>query len=120
MLVPDLNPEPSALTPDLVPLGPHGYVQEVTAANVAPKDTLFPPDAIAKMDAACGAPQSLRALRVERDGSVTDAQASSWKAHPNPSPSPSPKPKPKPKPNPNPNLGLPPSTSSSKTYDDHR
>jgi hypothetical protein len=78
VLVPDLNPEPSALTPDLVPLGPHGYVQEVTAANVAPKDTLFPPDAIAKMDAACGAPQSLRALRVERDGSVTDAQASSW------------------------------------------
>ena len=33
MLVPDLNPEPSALTPDLVPLGPHGYVQEVNAAT---------------------------------------------------------------------------------------
>ena len=33
MLVPDLNPEPSALTPDLVPLGPHGYVQEVAAAT---------------------------------------------------------------------------------------
>jgi len=82
VLDPELNPEPSVFTPTLVPLGPHGNVQEVTAANVAPEDSLFPAAAIAKMDAACGAPQSLRAVRVQEGGAVTDAQRSwkSWKS----------------------------------------
>jgi hypothetical protein len=80
VLDPELNPEPSAITPTLVPLGPHGNVQEVTAANVAPEDSLFPSAAMAKMDAACGAQQSLRAFRVEEGATVTDAQRRGWKS----------------------------------------
>jgi hypothetical protein len=80
VLDPELNPEPSAITPTLVPLGPHGNVQEVTAANVAPEDSLFPSAAMARMDAACGAQQSLRAFRVEEGATVTDAQTRGWKS----------------------------------------
>ena len=77
---PELNPDQASSAPGaLVPLGPHGNVQEVTAANVAPEDSLFPPDAMARMDAACGAQQSLRAVRMREGGAVTAAQTRVWK-----------------------------------------
>ena len=36
-----------------MPLGPHGNVQEVTAANVEDADVLFPKEAMEKLDAMC-------------------------------------------------------------------
>jgi hypothetical protein len=51
----------------LVPKGPHGAVQEVTAANVAPDKVLFSPATMAEMDQACGEQQSLRAIRLDGD-----------------------------------------------------
>ena len=82
----ELNPEGSNQVVDpnvgaLVPKGPHGNVQEVTAANVAPEDNLFPPDAMASMDAACGVQQSLRAVQMNlHEGeAVTDEQTRGWK-----------------------------------------
>ena len=83
VLDPELNPEPAALVnPDvgaLVPLGPHGNVQEVTAANVKPEDVLFPAAAMAKMDAVCGTQQSLRAFRMREGGAPSNEQARGWK-----------------------------------------
>ena len=73
---PELNPEPNADTGSLVPWGPHGNVQEVTAANVKDADVLFPKEAMEKLDAMC--------------------------ATPNPSPGPNPDPNPDPNPNPHP------------------
>ena len=75
---PELNPEPNADSGSLVPWGPHGNVQEVTAANVAPKDVLFSQEAMAKLDAECGAQQSLRALRVT-PMTPLDEQKRGWK-----------------------------------------
>jgi hypothetical protein len=50
---PELNPEPNADSGSLVPWGPHGNVQEVTAANVEDADVLFPKEAMEKLDAMC-------------------------------------------------------------------
>ena len=53
---PELNPEPNADSGSLVPLGPHGNVQEVTAANVKDADVLFPKEAMKILDAMCANP----------------------------------------------------------------
>ena len=45
----------------LVPEGPHGHQMEVTAANVAREDVLFPAESMAELDATCGASRPLRA-----------------------------------------------------------
>ena len=45
----------------LEPEGPHGHQMEVTAANVAREDVLFPAESMAELDAACGASRLLRA-----------------------------------------------------------
>jgi len=63
----------------LVPQGPHGNVQEVVAANVASKDNLFPPEAMATMDKLCGVQQSLRAVMMKEGEAVTDEQTRGWK-----------------------------------------
>tara|TARA_B100000787_G_scaffold88481_1_gene65366 strand:- start:228 stop:968 length:741 start_codon:yes stop_codon:yes gene_type:complete len=55
---PELNPEPNADTGSLVPWGPHGNVQEVTAANVKDADVLFPKEALEKLDAMCANPNA--------------------------------------------------------------
>ena len=80
----ELNPEASNQVVDpnvgaLVPNGPHGHVQEVIAANVAPEDSLFPPDAMAAMDKLCGVQQSLRAVRLKEGEAITDEQTRGWK-----------------------------------------
>ena len=67
----------------LVPFGPHGMVQEVTAPNVPAKDVLFTKEAMAKMDKLCGAQQSLRAIRLaegDTANTVSDEQMRGWKA----------------------------------------
>ena len=69
---PELNPEPNADTGSLVPWGPHGNVQEVTAANVKDADVLFPKEAMEKLDAMCANPNA--------------------SSDPNPAPAPSPHP----------------------------
>ena len=67
----------------LVPKGPHGAVQEVTAANVAPDKVLFSPATMAQMDQACGEQQSLRAIRLDGDkngdGRQLSADFKMWK-----------------------------------------
>ena len=89
----DPNPNPS---PDPDPI-PH----QVTAANVAPEDSLFPSAAMARMDAACGAQQSLRAFRVEVSPNPYLFSNPNPKPKPNPKPNPNPDPDPDPNPNPN-------------------
>ena len=60
-VIDDLNPATGGPVDEnvgaLVPKGPHGAVQEVTAANVAPDKVIFPAPSIAEMDAACGEQQ---------------------------------------------------------------
>ena len=56
-----------------------GNVQEVVAANVAPGDSLFPPDAMATMDKLCGVQRSLRAVLMKEGEAVTDEQTRGWK-----------------------------------------
>ena len=73
VLDPSLNPDPVDAGMDelgnvLVPEGPHGNVQEVVAANVAPEERIFTAAAMARMDAACGAQQSLRAIMMTEIG----------------------------------------------------
>ena len=97
---PSLNPDPVDAGMDelgnvLVPEGPHGNVQEVVAANVAPEERIFPAAAMARMDAACGAQQSLRAIMMTDEEAASDARRQSWrhwKAAKKTKPSPSPEP----------------------------
>jgi hypothetical protein len=62
-----------------VPFGPHGYVQEVVAPNVDPEHVLFPQASIARMDAICGQPQSMRAIQVSDDVVASDDLTRGWK-----------------------------------------
>jgi hypothetical protein len=64
----------------LVPEGPHGNVQEVTAPNVAAEEVLFPAEVLAKMDAACGPQKALRALRLQGGGPVSDELKRAWRS----------------------------------------
>ena len=68
----DLNPPTGGPVDEnvgaLVPKGPHGAVQEVTAANVAPDKVLFSTSTMREMDRACGEQQSLRAIRLDKEG----------------------------------------------------
>jgi hypothetical protein len=83
----DLNPATGGPVDEnvgaLVPKGPHGAVQEVTAANVAPDKVLFSPATMAQMDQACGEQQSLRAIRLDGDkngdGRQLSADFKMWK-----------------------------------------
>ena len=82
----DLNPPTGGPVDEnvgaLVPKGPHGSVQEVTAANVAPHKVLLPAATMAEMDKACGEQQSLRAIRLNNgkngDGDFAGGQKM-WK-----------------------------------------
>jgi len=66
----------SSLAPgSLVPEGPHGNVQEVVAANVSPEMVLFPDSVLEKMDAACGSPRALRAIRLAQGDSPVDVSS---------------------------------------------
>lgn len=90
---PSLNPAPDpdhsdaasaghvadALVPELVPEGPHGNVQEVVAANVPVEELIFAPETMARMDAACGAQQALRAIRMTDAQAASDEQRRGWK-----------------------------------------
>jgi len=77
---PGLNPEPNAESGTLVPWGPHGNVQEVTAANVKGADVLFPKEAIEKLDAMCGKQQAMRGMLVKEGKSATKEQKDGWKS----------------------------------------
>jgi len=76
------NPEPIGTVDEnigaLVPKGPHGYVQEVTAPNVKPEDVLFPERHLREMDAACGEQQALRAFRMDK-GESPSSHVKAWK-----------------------------------------
>ena len=63
----------------LVPEGPHGFVQEVTAPNVAQEDVIFPPENLQVMDQVCGAAQPLRAMRMADGTATSDDLARGWK-----------------------------------------
>jgi len=65
-----------------MPFGPHGFVQEVTAPNVAPEKVLFPKEVMDKADAACGTPQMLRAIRMAEGTVVSEELKRGWKKAP--------------------------------------
>ena len=79
-LDPEYNDVQSPLAPGaLIPKGPHGHVQEVTAPNVAPQDVLFSKEDMDKMDTACGQPQSLRAIWMADETTKSDELTRGWK-----------------------------------------
>ena len=82
-VIDDLNPATGGPVDEnvgaLVPKGPHGAVQEVTAANVAPDKVIFPAPSIAEMDAACGEQQALRAIRLDKGAEGLPADFKMWK-----------------------------------------
>jgi len=77
---PDLNAQPDAPSGTLVPWGPHGNVQEVTAANVEDADVIFPEQAKKWLDDSCGRTMAMRGMLMKKGTSATKEQKDGWKA----------------------------------------